>query len=48
MIEDVDGREPAVNIDHCTIHFKIAVRRQATNNPDRQTRGDWESIRRDL
>ena len=21
MIEDVDVREPAVNSDHCTIHF---------------------------
>ena len=52
MIEDVDVREPAVNSDHCTIHFKLVVRRQAKNNPDRQTRycnrGDWESIRRDL
>ena len=52
MIEDVDVREPAVNSDHCTIHFKLMVRRQAKNNPDRQTRdynrGDWESIRRDL
>ena len=52
MIEDVDVREPAVNSDHCTIHFKLVVRRQAKNNPDRQTRdynkGEWESIRRDL
>ena len=52
IIEDVDVREPAVNSDHCTIHFKLVVRRQANNNPDRQTRdyngGDWESIRRDL
>ena len=52
MIEDVDVREPAVNIDHCTIHFKLVVRRQAKNNLDRQTRdyngGDRESIRRDL
>ena len=38
MIEDVDVREPAVNSDHCTIHFKLVVRRQAKNNPDRQTR----------
>ena len=52
MIEDVDVREPAVNSDHCTIHFKLVVCREAKNNPDRQTRdynrGDWESIRRDL
>ena len=52
MIEDVDVREPAVNSNHCTIHFKLVVRRQAKNNPDRQTRdynrGDWESNRRDL
>ena len=52
MIEDVDVREPAVNSDHCTIHFKLVVRRQAKKNPDRQTRyynrGDWESTRRDL
>ena len=52
MIEDVDVREPAVNSDHCTIHFKLVVCRKAKNNPDRQTRdynrGDWESIRRDL
>ena len=52
MIEDVDVREPAVNSDNCTIHFKRVVRRQANNNPDRHTsdynRGDWESIRRDL
>ena len=51
MIEDVDVREPAVNSDHCTIHFKLVVRRQAKNKT-RQTRdynrGDWESIRRDL
>ena len=52
MIEDVDVREPAENSDHCTIHFKLVVRRLAKNNPDRQARdynrGDWESIRRDL
>ena len=52
MIEDVDVHEPAVNSDHCTIHFKLVVCRQAKNNPYRQTRdynrGDWESIRRDL
>ena len=52
MIEDVDVREPALNSDHCTIHYKLVVRRQAKNNPDRQTRdcnrGDWKSIRRDL
>ncbi len=23
MIEDVDVREPAVNSDHCTIHFQL-------------------------
>ena len=52
MIEDVDVRESAVNSDHCTIHFKLVVCREAKNNPDMQTRdynrGDWESIRRDL
>ena len=52
MIEDVDVRDSEVNSDHCTIHFKLVVRRQANNNTDRQTRdyngGDWESIRRDL
>ena len=52
MIVDVDVREPAVNSDHCTIHFKFVVRRQAKKNPDRQTRyynrGDWESIKRGL
>ena len=52
MIEDVDVREPAVNNDHCTIHFKLVVRRLAKSNPDRQTRdynrGDRESIGRDL
>ena len=48
MIEDVDVREPAVNSDHCTIHFKLVVRRHAKNNPDRQTRdynrGESEGI----
>ena len=37
MIEDVDVREPAVNSDHCTIRFKLEVRRQVKNNPDRST-----------